>query len=42
MADLLMIDSCHSDIMFDDKPDNQLIHYIYIEELSNDVGYDPL
>jgi hypothetical protein len=40
MADLLMIDGCPSDQMFDDKPDNQPIHYTK-HGLSNDVGLDP-
>jgi hypothetical protein len=36
-----MIDGCRSDIMFDDKPDNQPIHHTN-SGLSNDVGLDPL
>jgi hypothetical protein len=31
---------CRSDIMFDDKPDNQPIHY-KDSGLPNDVGLDP-
>jgi hypothetical protein len=41
MADLPMIDGCRRDIMFDDKPENQQIHYMN-SGLSNDVGLDPL
>jgi hypothetical protein len=40
MANLPMIDSCPSDIMFDDKLDNQPIHHT-CSGLSNNVGFDP-
>jgi hypothetical protein len=40
MANLPMIDGCRSDNMFDDKPDNQPVHYTK-SGLSNDVGLDP-
>jgi hypothetical protein len=39
MANLLMIDGCRSDKMFDDTPDNQPVHYTKCG-LSNDVGLD--
>jgi hypothetical protein len=39
MADLPMIDGCRSDKTFDDKPDNQPIHYTK-RGLSNDISLD--
>jgi hypothetical protein len=39
MVDLPLIDGCCIDKIFDDKPDNQPIHYAK-RGLSNDVGLD--